>query len=62
MFCSSQGSVLLALLLVRLLLVGPVHRGHGIDDASEVFSAACFPNMVLLQRSVNLLCLLPKKL
>lgn len=42
-FCFSQVRVLSALLLVRLLLVGPVHRGHGIDDVSEVFSAGLLP-------------------
>lgn len=42
-FCSSQVRVLLALLLVRLLLVVPVHWGHRIDDASEVFNADLLP-------------------
>ena len=33
--CSSRARVLSALPLVRLLLVGVVHSGHRIDDASE---------------------------
>lgn len=42
-FCSSQVRVLSALLLVKLLLVGPVHWSHQTDGASEVFSAGLLP-------------------
>lgn len=44
LFCSSQVRVLSALPLVRLLLVGLMHQGHRIDDASDMLSLICLHN------------------
>lgn len=44
LFCSSQVRVLSALPLVRLLLVGLMHQGHRIDDASDMLALTCLHN------------------